>query len=140
MAIIIEHEDIIDVRDIADVLDEFVQTLEDSEDAWDKEDARDTINEYRNALNQLGQYPDEDDIQAVADTWREFSNTGDVTVISVNYFTEYIEDMVKDFGYIDPNIPEFIRDNINWEGVAEALSVDYTEFRLDGHDYYLRLG
>lgn len=140
MAIIIEHADYIDVRDIADVLDEFVRTLEDSEDAWDKEDARDTINEYRNALNQLGQFPAEDNDQAVADTWREFANTGDVTVIYVNYFTEYAEEMVKDLGYIDQNLPDFIRDNINWEGVADALSVDYTEFHLDGHDYYLRLG
>lgn len=58
--------------------------------------------------------------------------------ISEDYFTDYAEELVKDVGYIPADLPEWIKDNINWDGVADALKVDYTEFEFRGTTYYAR--
>ena len=61
-----------------------------------------------------------------------------MTFIADSYFTEYVEELCSDLGYFPQDLPGFISSNINWEGVASALRVDYSEYELDGNTYYGR--
>ena len=58
------------------------------------------------------------------------------TLIPNDDFTEYCKDMVNcwDLG----NVPVFIKDNINWEGVALYLEVDYIDVTYQGKSYLVR--
>ena len=57
------------------------------------------------------------------------------TLIPEDDFTEYCKDMVEDYLY---NVPDFIKDNINWNGVASDLEVDYTNVTYRGESYLVR--
>lgn len=76
-----------------------------------------------------------EEIDYIEDTVSEFSY-GE-TLIPVDDFTEYCEDMVEDC-YDLTNVPSFIKNNINWEGVASDLSVDYTDVTYQGVSYLVR--
>lgn len=56
------------------------------------------------------------------------------SIISEDYFVEYTKQTIIDCGYISKDMPSFISDNIDWEGVAEDLKVDYMEH----NGYYMR--
>jgi len=58
-------------------------------------------------------------------------------LINEEYFTEYCEQLVKDIGDTS-ELPDYIADNINWDGVAHDLRVDYTEIDFDGATYLIR--
>ena len=60
------------------------------------------------------------------------------SVIHEDYFTEYSTDLVKDCGYIPNELPDFIENNIDWDGVAEELKVDYTTVEYEGSTYHIR--
>ena len=55
-----------------------------------------------------------------------------VTLIPEDDFTEYCKDMVEDYLY---NVPGFIKYNINWDGVASDLGVDYSSVTYQGKSY-----
>ena len=58
------------------------------------------------------------------------------TLIPEDDFTEYCKDMVEDYLY---NVPDFIKDNINWDGVASDLEVDYSSVTYQGESYLVRV-
>lgn len=60
------------------------------------------------------------------------------TFIHEDYFTQYSKELVSDCGYLPDNLPDWIASNIDWEGVADVLKADYTEYELDGNTYYAR--
>ena len=60
------------------------------------------------------------------------------TLIIESYFVEYCQQLVEDMGDIPSNLPSYLADNIDWEGVANDLSVDYTQVEFDGVTYYVR--
>ena len=57
------------------------------------------------------------------------------TLIPNDDFTDYCEDMAEDYLY---NVPDFIKDNINWDGVASDLEVDYSSVIYQGESYLVR--
>lgn len=59
-------------------------------------------------------------------------------LIEEDNFTEYCEDLVKDCGELPQELPHYIQDNINWEGVAKDLKVDYSEVNFRGLTYLYR--
>ena len=59
------------------------------------------------------------------------------TLIPNDDFTEYCEDMVNDC-YNLKDVPDFIKDNINWDGVASDLEVDYSNVTYQGESYLVR--
>ena len=75
------------------------------------------------------------EIDELEDEISEFS-FGEI-LIPENGFIEYCEDMVADCYYFT-NVPSFIKYNINWEGVASDLSVDYTNVTYQGVSYLVR--
>lgn len=52
-------------------------------------------------------------------------------------FEEYCEDLVEDC-YDLKEVPQFIKDNIDWEGVANDLRDDYSEVEFRGDNYLYR--
>lgn len=61
-----------------------------------------------------------------------------VGLIRYSYFTEYCRELVIDCGDIPSDLPWYIADHIDWEGVARDLSVDYTEVDFNGVTYFVR--
>src|SRR5699024_9026179 len=59
-------------------------------------------------------------------------------VINEDYFEEYCKELVKDIGYLPDNLAACIENNIDWEGVADDLRVDYTEIEYNGNNYLVR--
>lgn len=76
-----------------------------------------------------------DEINELEDEISEFS-FGEILILEDD-FIEYCEDMVADCYYLT-NVPSFIKNNINWEGVASDLSVDYTNVTYQGVSYLVR--
>lgn len=59
------------------------------------------------------------------------------TFVADYHFQEYCEELVRDC-YDLRSVPDFVSDNINWEGVADDLRSDYTDFAVYGADYWGR--
>ena len=59
------------------------------------------------------------------------------TLIPNDDFTEYCKDMVEDC-YNLKDVPDFIKYNINWDGVASDLEVDYSSVTYQGKTYLYR--
>ena len=59
------------------------------------------------------------------------------TLIPEDEFEDYCKDMVEDC-YNLKGVPDFIKDNINWEGVASDLEVDYSNVTYQGESYLVR--
>ena len=76
-----------------------------------------------------------EEIEEIESKISEFFN-GE-TLIPEDDFTEYCRDMVEDC-YDLSTVPEFIKDNIDWDGVASDLSVDYSEIEYQGKIYLYR--
>lgn len=60
-----------------------------------------------------------------------------VTLIDEDDFTEYCEDLVKDCGYIDSNLPSWIE--IDWESTANNMRMDYSEVEYEEVNYLYRV-
>lgn len=52
-------------------------------------------------------------------------------------FEEYCEDLVNDC-YDLRDVPQFVKNNIDWEGVANDLRVDYSSVKYNGDTYWFR--
>jgi chromosome segregation ATPase len=65
-------------------------------------------------------------------------NSGEA-LIRDSYFMDYCRDLVSDIGDLPADLPGYIENNIDWEGVADDLKMDYTEVDFDGVTYYVRM-
>jgi hypothetical protein len=61
-----------------------------------------------------------------------------VTLIEEYYFEEYCEDFVESCGFISKDTPSLIRNNIDWEGIADDMRQDYSEVVFRGKTYLYR--
>lgn len=131
-------EDVIDSRDIIERI-EYLEDerenleIEDSERGnmdnpiWKEWEESDEAAELK-ALLSL-----QDELEGYCDDW-----SYGVTLIRDSYFTEYTEELCKEIGDIPSNLPWYIADHIDWQGVAEDLKVDYTSAEFDGVTYWAR--
>lgn len=60
-----------------------------------------------------------------------------VALIDEDDFTEYCEDLVKECGYIDSNLPSWIE--IDWESTADNMRMDYSEVEYEEVNYLYRV-
>ena len=59
------------------------------------------------------------------------------TLIDEDDFEEYCEDFVNDcYGLRD--IPQLIKNNIDWAGIADDMKQDYSEIEYQGNTYLCR--
>jgi hypothetical protein len=57
-------------------------------------------------------------------------------LIRDSYFTEYVEELCDDLGYIPNDFPAWI--TIDWEDTADNVKQDYTSVDFDGVEYWIR--
>ena len=136
--------DIIDSRDIIERIDYLVQLQDDfqedneledypgyeesEEDSkwyeWDESEEGFELNKLQELTNEVQDY---------AEDWEN-----GCILIRDNYFSEYAEELVKDIGDLPKDIPSYLYNNIDWDGVAEDIQQDYTEVDFDGVSYWVR--
>lgn len=59
-------------------------------------------------------------------------------IIHEDYLEDYFRDLVDDLGVLPKSLPSFITNNIDWDGVAEDLLVDYSVAHYDYNKYFIR--
>ena len=134
----------IDTRDLADKREELQTDLVDSFNNYfdtEVEDFDELVKHIDDSENEdVQEWRDDnsddfehiEEIDELEDEISEFFN-GE-TLILEDDFTECCIDMVEDCY----NLPGFVKDNIDWNGVASDLSVDYTNVKYQGESYLVR--
>ena len=124
------NQDYFDSRDVIERIEE-LEALE--ELFLDPESSEEDKAEWTRELDgELGQ------LRAFADSVGSPEFNDGMTFISDFHFIDYAQELCTDLGYLTGDLPGFIASNINWEGVADDLRVDYSEYELDGNTYYAR--
>lgn len=59
------------------------------------------------------------------------------TLIPVELFPEYVEELCRDCGYISNDLPHWIV--VDWEATAENVPMDYSLVTYQGNEYYVRI-
>ena len=72
-----------------------------------------------------------DDAECVSD-WHH----GETFIRDGKPFTDYVEELLVDCGYIQADFPVWIE--IDWESTAANVQVDYTDFEFRGVTYWAR--
>ena len=123
---ITNSDDVIDSRDIEGRIDYLESSRDDfqTKEEWNE-------SEEKTELESLISL--RDDLEGYCDDWKY-----GVTLIRDSYFTEYAEELCKDIGELPKELPWYIANHIDWEGVAEEIKVDYTSAEFDGVTYWAR--
>lgn len=58
-----------------------------------------------------------------------------VTLVDVDDFEDYCEELMEEFGYINKDTPQLIKNNIDYKGIAEDMKWDYVEVDYQGNSY-----
>lgn len=58
------------------------------------------------------------------------------TLIPESEFEDYVKELVEDCGYIDKDMPWWIK--IDWESTATNVAQDYSTIEYGGNTYYYR--
>tara|TARA_R110000868_G_scaffold13885_5_gene64547 strand:- start:13583 stop:14011 length:429 start_codon:yes stop_codon:yes gene_type:complete len=135
-------DDIIDSRDVIARIDDLEDELRDLEDAAD--DAADDSARAAEILAEIDAWKTGEEGQELAalralaaeasqyaDDWQHGA-----TLISLEYWPTYAQDLVEDIGDLPKNLPDYIV--IDWEATAGNLKADYTEVEFDGATYLVR--
>lgn len=56
-----------------------------------------------------------------------------VTLVDVDDFEEYVEDLLDELGYIPKDFPSWIK--IDWKATVDNVSQDYIEVEYQGNSY-----
>lgn len=140
------RQDIIDTRDLIEkrdelkqsILDSFLENFEHYEDQTD--DFDDILFEEEEIQSWKEDWEDElEQIEEINKIEDEIGGEFDYgcTLVSEDYWEEYVEDLLKDCGYISKDLPSWIE--IDWEATANNVKVDYTEVEYQGQTYYGRI-
>lgn len=135
----IDHGDMIDIRDLAELATECDDILAEEEpDEDEAQEARETLEKLASFCKELGYWDVDPTVaESVSDQLQSIGDN-EPTLIAESYFVDYCEELVKDIGDLPTNLPGYLENNINWQGVADDLKVDYNSVTLDGTDYYTR--
>jgi hypothetical protein len=115
--------DILDVRDLIERYEE----LETQELKSESEE---------NEFSDLCALLDELEGNGGDEQWR--GNWYPVTLINESYFADYCNELLIDCGDLPRDLPFYIESNIDWDGVAQDLKVDYSEVTYNEETYYYR--
>jgi hypothetical protein len=100
-------------------------------------DSRDLLDE----LKTLDKEDDEERIQQINDLIEEVGEDNfemGVTFINKSHWVSYCEDMAYDCGYLDRQ-ENPLHYYIDWQGWADAVTMDYGQAEFDGDFYYWRV-
>lgn len=152
------NQDVIDSRDIIERIEElkseqtdFQDSLEEAKEELESLDEDATDDEkfekkeaVKNAEEALKEFDNDygEELKALKSIADECEGYGDwesgETLIRESYFSEYAEELCKDIGDMPKELPWYIADHIDWDGVADELKADYNEVDFDGVAYFIR--
>lgn len=134
----IDHSDYLDIRDLSELAVTCGEILnEEGPDEDEVTEAKETLAKLAAFANERGYGADETDAVSVEGAL-DSVGYNEPTLIADSYFTESVKELVTDCGYLPIDLPSFIGNNINWDGVADDLKADYSEVTLDGETYWHR--
>ncbi|WP_266156793.1 hypothetical protein [Dyella silvatica] len=149
-------QDVIDSRDVISRVEELEVELEDfHERGGFMNEFDDWIEQSRdNSEPVYAVFPDEgaevieliEELYALRALTEEAEHTADWThgevLIREDYFTDYIEELVKDCYEVPKDMDSdkwpWCHMAMDWEAAAEAAKVDYNEVTFDGEPYLIR--
>lgn len=115
-----------DVR--ADWMDAKREAMSDEEiDELENNEPEDFTDEMEKELAELEEAKEE------ISEWRDGN-----TLVNMDYWAQYCKELVRDVGDMPKGLPSYIEDNIDWDGVAEDLSADYSTIEIMGNMFYYR--
>lgn len=151
-------EDVIDSRDVIARIEELEETRDDlqtsaDDAASDREDLADDADDsarqdadkaFAAANDSLAEWRESEDaaeLKALTEFAAEAADYADdwrygATLIRDSYWTEYVEELLRDIGDLPQNIPSYIV--IDWEATGENIKVDYTSVEFGGVTYWVR--
>ena len=59
-------------------------------------------------------------------------------LINMDHWVKYCEGFIEEIGDVPQDLPQYIRNNIDWKGVADDLSNDYSTIDIMGNTFYYR--
>lgn len=135
-------DNVIDSRDVIARIEELEDELRDLEDAAD--DAADDsvrLAEITAEIDAWKTGEEGQELNALQALAAEASHYADdwqhgATLISLDYWPTYAQELVEDIGDLPRNIPDYIV--IDWEATAGNIAVDYTEVDFGGVTYLVR--
>lgn len=117
-------------------VDEFCQIKFELLDGDDFENIdRETIQEFKDYWED--EYKEIEEIDEVEQAVGSEFSYG-CTLIDEDDFEDYCEEFCLDVGYISKDIPHLIRNNIDFEGIADDMKQDYSEVEYQGTTYLFR--
>lgn len=129
------------IEEAEEELEEFTQELREVEEeigipqpnTIEIDEIQTKIQDYKEQLQDL-----RDELQPLLDLKAEGIPEWDdgATLIPADKWEEYVEDLVKDCGYIPNDVPWWIV--IDWAATADNVAADYSTVDYDGYTYYYR--
>ena len=144
MDTITNTEDVIDSRDIIERIEELEENLETcphcGEGIYFEDDETNFV--CPECEKPVFDDLEEDELDALKALQDEADGSPDwphgKTLIRDSYFTEYAEELCKDIGDLPHELPWYIENHIDWDGVAEELKADYMDVDFGGVSYFIR--
>jgi len=133
-------EDVIDSRDIIARIEELEAIREDLKSEID--DTNVEIEEAKKALHEFDNSEDGEELTILKKLEEEASGSPDwiygESLIRDSYFSEYCQELSQDIGDIPKELPWYIANHIDWDGVAREIKADYMSVDYDGIEYWKR--
>ena len=139
---------ILDTRDLIEernelkqqILDSFLETFEHYAEQtttfedilFEEEEIQSWREDWEDELNEIQEINDLED--EVGNEDFEFG----VTLIDEDDFEEYCEEELESCGYFPYDLPSWIKNHIDWNGIAEDMKQDYSEVEYLGTTYLYR--
>lgn len=109
------------------------------------EDMTETFEDIRFEEEEIQSWKEDwlDEIVIITDIERLQDEVGSeweygVTLIDKDDFEQYCEEYLEDCGYFSKDFPQFIKNNINWSGIADDMRQDYSEVVYNEITYLYR--
>lgn len=135
---------ILDTRDLAErrealkqeILDSFLENFPHYEEMTESfEDIRfeeEEIESWKEDFeDELKEIEEIDDVENKLDSRFEYG----VTLVDVEDFEDYCEELMEEIGYINKDTPQLIKNKIDYKGIAEDIKCDYTKVTYQGNNY-----
>lgn len=135
----------IDTRDLIETRDELKQEILDSflENFPHYEEMTESFEDILFGEEEIESWEEDlqdelDQISCIDEIEDEIGSEFDygVTLIPEDDFTDYVEDLLIDCGYISRDFPSWIE--IDWEATADNVRQDYSELEYEGKTYLYR--
>jgi len=133
-------------------LEDKSQELDDEKDAGEIAEIENAVDSLRSEIQELEDNIRviENDIEEANEELKPIKSLADdaesyapdwsygAALIHDSYFEEYAKELVQDIGDLPQDIPSYIENNIDWEGVASDIQIDYASVDFDGVEYWIR--